>query len=188
MDLRHNWVAGAARVGVLEMRQSKLLRRAVVALTCLGLLNAQLVCAAGPAVGKVVVRDVALQSSGVLHGQLLDAQGAPQAGAEVTAIQAGKTVAVARTDRAGRFLLADLSGGVYELRAPAASGVYRLWAPRTAPPAAQDGVLLVSSNDVVRGFGGPGEGWGFLANPLVLAGIVAAAIAIPLALDDDDAS
>lgn len=35
-----------------------------------------------------------------------------------------------------------------------------------------------------------GSGLGFLANPLVLAGIVAAAIAIPLAhaSDDDDAS
>jgi hypothetical protein len=29
---------------------------------------------------------------------------------------------------------------------------------------------------------------GFLSSPWVLAGIVAAAIAIPLALDDDDAS
>ena len=40
------------------------------------------------------------------------------------------------------------------------------------------------------GRGGSGSGLGFLSNPLVLAGIVAAAIAIPLAVsnDDDDAS
>jgi len=38
--------------------------------------------------------------------------------------------------------------------------------------------------------GGEPGGLGFLSNPLVLAGIVAAAIAIPLAIanDDDDAS
>ena len=175
---------------VEEMKMSKLVRGTVVALTCFGLLNAQLVCAAGPAIAKAAVRDVALQSPGVLHGQLVNAQGAPQAGAEVAAVQEGNAVAVARTDQAGRFMLANLSGGVYELRTQTASGVYRLWAPRTAPPAAQDGVLMVSGENVVRGFGGQNGGLGFLANPLVLAGIVAAAIAIPLAIanDDDDAS
>jgi hypothetical protein len=67
--------------------------------------------------------------------------------------------------------------------------VYRLWAEQTAPPAANDGVLVVHGDDAVRGNScNPCGGGllGVLANPWVLAAIVAAAIAIPLALDDDD--
>ena len=45
---------------------------------------------------------------------------------------------------------------------------------------------MVKGQNVVRGANAPILA--FLANPWVLAGIVAAAIAIPLALDDDDAS
>lgn len=170
------------------MRISRTVRAAVVAMTCFGFLSADVARAAGPAIAKV--RDVALQSAGVLHGQVVDAQGVPQAQAEVVAVQNGKTLAVAQTDAAGHFALADMSGGVYELQTASNTDVYRLWAPRTAPPAAQDSVLLVSDQNVVLGQQGAGSSLGWLANPWVLAGIVAAAIAIPLALanDDDDAS
>lgn len=166
------------------MKIPKILRGTVVMVTCLGLLNAQVVCASGPAMANAGVRDVALRAAGTLEGQVVDVQGAPQAGAPVTALQEGRAVAATRTDQAGRFVLANLSGGVYELRAPSASGVYRVWAPRTAPPAAQQDVLLVSGTGVARGnLGGIGPwGWAFIG----LA--VAAAVAIPLALDDDDAS
>ena len=47
--------------------------------------------------------------------------------------------------------------------------------------------MLVSGNEVVP-HGRNRPVLGFLTNPWVLAGIVAAAIALPLALDDDDAS
>ena len=172
------------------MKVSKMIRVCIVALTCFGFLSADLARAAGPAVVKV--RDVALQSAGVLKGQVVNQQGAPQTGTQVAAVQNGQTLAVANTDQAGRFEMANLSGGVYELRTAANSEVYRFWAPRTAPPVAQDGVLLVSDSNVALGQHGYGNGGalGFLANPWVLAGIVAAAIAIPLAVasDDDDAS
>ena len=89
-----------------------------------------------------------------------------------------------------------MSGGVYDLRRQHSSGVYRLWAPRTAPPAAEKGVLLVTGDGVQLGQKGycdakrSEQHFGFLANPWVLAGIVAAAIAIPLAVasNDDDNS
>ena len=102
-----------------------------------------------------------------------------------------KTVAFAQTDQAGQFALANMSGGVYELQTPASSGVYRLWAPRTAPPAAEEGVLLVTGDGVQLGQKGycdekSPSAFGFLANPWVLAGIVAAAIAIPLAVSSND--
>jgi len=163
------------------------MRAIVVAMTCFGFLSADVARAAGPALAQV--RDVALQSAGVLQGQVVDAQGAPQAKAQVAAVQNGKAVAVAQTDAAGRFTLASMSGGVYELQTASNTDVYRLWAPRTAPPAAQDSVLLVNDQNVVLGQHQQGA-LGWLANPWVLAGIVAAAIAIPLAVanDDDDAS
>ena len=169
------------------MRISRTVRAIVVAMTCFGFLSADVARAAGPAIAKV--RDVALQSAGVLHGQVVDAQGAPQAQAQVAAVQNGKTLSVAQTDAAGRFTLANMSGGVYELQTASNTDVYRLWAPRTAPPAAQDSVLLVNDQNVVLGQHQQGA-LGWLANPWVLAGIVAAAIAIPLAVanDDDDAS
>jgi hypothetical protein len=47
---------------------------------------------------------------------------------------------------------------------------------------------VLPNTNVVRGQFGGGGMLGWLANPWVLAAVVAAAIAIPLALDDDDAS
>jgi hypothetical protein len=172
-----------------NMKVSKLMHGCIVALTCFGFLSADLARAAGPAVAKI--RDVALQSAGVLQGQVVDQQGVPQAGKQVAAVQSGKAISVAKTDEAGRFTMASLPGGVYELQTASNSEVCRLWAPRTAPPAAQDRVLLVSNSNVVLGQHGGGGALGWLANPWVLGGIVAAAIAIPLAVasnDDDDAS
>ena len=55
------------------MRISRTVRTIVVAMTCFGFLSADVARAAGPAIAKV--RDVALQSAGVLHGQVVDAQG-----------------------------------------------------------------------------------------------------------------
>jgi hypothetical protein len=160
------------------MKLARLIRGTVVTMTCLSMLTVQFAQAAQP-----VVRDVALRSSGVLQGQVLDTQGAPQAGLQVTLAQHGKAIAVANTGIDGRFQMANLSAGVYEMQTPMGSNVYRLWAPRTAPPSAQDGVLIVAGEEYARGQHGC---LGLLANPWVLAAIVAAAIAIPLAIDDND--
>jgi hypothetical protein len=134
-----------------------------------------------------LVTDVALGQGGALTGKIVDRQGASQANAEVRVIQQGQVVATAQTDARGEFHVADLRGGVYQIETAQGSGVYRLWATQTAPPSANDGVLVVHDDAVSRSQnGGPGGLLGVLANPWVLAAIVAAAIAIPLALDDDD--
>jgi hypothetical protein len=125
-----------------------------------------------------------------------------QGRAQVAVVHQGEPLTVTETDREGRFAVTGLKPGVYELHLAQGGGAYRVWAPRTAPPAAEQGVLLVQDSRVVRGLGGDvgkdggkgGKGglgggyFGWLANPWVLGGLVAAAIAIPLALDDDDAS
>lgn len=56
-------------------------------------------------------------------------------------------------------------------------GVYRLWAPETAPPAAGKGALIVADATTVRGQSRMGQ---FLRSPLVIAGIVTVAVAVPV--------
>lgn len=167
------------------------LKTLVVALSCCGLLGGQIAQAANR------IGDVALQPGGLLHGQVLDEQGVAQPHARVTVVHSGEPVAATKTDEQGRFVMSGLSGGVHEIHTGSSGGVYRLWAPQTAPPSAKDAMLIVTGDNIVRSIGGGpapispapgGGGWlsglGWLANPWVLAAIVAAAIAIPLAIDD----
>jgi hypothetical protein len=169
------------------MKSFRIIQGAAVALACMGMFVGQLARAAQP-----LVTDVALARGGVLAGKIVDRQGAPQAGQTIRVIHQGQVIGTAQTDTRGEFAIADLRGGVYQVETEQGAGVYRLWADQTAPPAANDGVLVVHGDDAVRGnacnpCGSGGGGLlGVLANPWVLAAIVAAAIAIPLALDDDD--
>ena len=134
------------------------------------------------------VRDVALQEGGLLTGQVLDGAGAPVAATPVAVVDQDRAVATALTGEDGRFAIRGVKAGVYQVATAKGVTVCRLWAPRTAPPSAQADALVVNGDTVVRGGVGGGGVIGFLSNPWVLAGIVAAAIAVPLALDDDDAS
>lgn len=123
----------------------RIVRRTLVAVFgCLAM--AQSAWAQGPA-----IPDVALQEGGVLNGQLLDQAGKPKAATPVVVAQKGKVVVIAKTDKQGRFSIRGMRGGVYELANEHGNGVYRLWAPETAPPAAKTGVLMVVNESVVRG-------------------------------------
>jgi hypothetical protein len=143
--------------------------------------EAQMVSMTGP-----IVRDIALGPGGVMKGQVVDAQGTPCVNAPVRLIKSGagaEVVVPCQTDADGRFQVAGLSGGLYRVETTAGTMVYRAWAPNTAPPSAIAEALVVEG-EAVRGN---------LSNitPLgwALIGLgIAAAIAIPLALDDDDAS
>lgn len=105
------------------------------------------------AADKPQVSDVALRDGGILVGQVVDKNGAPQANAEVLVVQNGKAVAVDRTDKNGQFSAKGLRGGVYHIATKNANGIYRAWAPRTAPPVAKQGVTLISGEMVLRGQG-----------------------------------
>jgi hypothetical protein len=140
------------------------------------------------------VVDVALRPGGILVGQVVDPQGASQAGKLVSIQYANFEVARTTTDANGVFAVRGLRGGQYQLMTDEGISVCRLWAPETAPPAAQPAALVVSGGEVVRGQWGwmPGTGrlhqWaGWVrAHPFITAGAVAGAIAIPVALADDD--
>jgi hypothetical protein len=176
------------------MKPMRILRGGLVVLASFGMLFPQVACGIGPvdsgqalAYSSTAIRDIALQENGLLKGQVLDTQGAPVTGVPVAVVQQGKVIAATKTDATGHFAITGLKGGVFQVVTAQGGAAYRLWAPRTAPPAAQADALIVNGDTVVRGGMG---GAGFLSNPWVLGGIVAAAIAIPLAMDDgdDDAS
>jgi hypothetical protein len=191
------------------------------AAACLGLLISPTATAA-PASQAAAVIDVALADGGVLAGQAVNAQGAPLAATPVSIRAERREVLQAVTNERGEFSAHGLKGGVYEVVVAEHRGVYRLWAPRTAPPSANRGVMAVSGN-IVRaqyappspaavlqtpipgyietipyapaGPNGPGpmkKSLHWMKNhPWITAGVVATAIAVPVAVsesDDDPAS
>ena len=138
----------------------------------------------------VAPQDVALADGGVLIGQVVDTAGKPQAMTPVSLSTGGKEIARVTTDAKGEFRVASLKGGVYQVSTKGNSSVYRFWAPQTAPPSSLSGLNMVSGDSVVRGQmgGGPlaSAGQWIAEHPIITAGAIATAIAVPLALDDDD--
>jgi Carboxypeptidase regulatory-like domain len=146
--------------------------------------------AAVPARQAPVVVDVSLANGGVLTGQVVDAQGQPLAGTPVAVRSAQGMVTWGTTDRGGRFQLAGLGGGLYEVSAAQRSGAFRLWANNSSPPSAVKQVMLVAGEPVARGqhptdfgnrqggnyFGGLGAFWGGVIILGSLGGIVAGGI------------
>ena len=94
--------------------------------------------------------DVSLHENGELRGQVLDQQGRPLALTKVAILQRQELVGYAKTDITGRFVVRNLQPGVYQIQSAAGIKSVRLWAPRTAPPAAQQAVLLVSEGPATR--------------------------------------
>jgi len=149
-----------------------------------------------------MAKDVALRPGGVLVGQVTDQQGAVRAGTPVSIWQNEREVVTTATDANGIFAAQGLRGGQYQVLTPQGQALYRLWAPETAPPAATDSVVVVTGQDLVRGqwaptvgtpswaagYGGRWLDW-VRSHPYITAGVVAAAIAAPIAVaatDDDD--
>ncbi|MDC0935326.1 carboxypeptidase-like regulatory domain-containing protein [Pirellulales bacterium] len=146
--------------------------------------------------------DVALDGQRGFSGQVLNVEGRPVAGTTVTLYQ-GKQQWQTITDADGQYRVADLQGGAYVARVGDQLKQVRAWAPNTAPPGANRGLLMIDGNQLIRGqaycgnpvacgspvaagFAGMKEA---LSHPLVIGGIIAAAIAIPIAIhnsNDDD--
>jgi len=139
------------------------------------------------------IRDVELGQGGLLVGRLLDANGQPLREANVAILSGGKPLASMRTGADGVFAVSKLRGGVHEITTADNVQVCRLWAPGTAPPRAPKSIDVVSDGEVVRGQYGPPPGNRFVrkakvwaTNPFIVGGVVAAAVAIPVALSDND--
>ena len=179
------------------MKRLGLLKAAAAGMACLGmLLPAPVLRAAdttdsapaGPQQAPTAI-DVALGEGGTLRGQIVDAQGNAVPQAAVSLRQADREVAATVANSSGGFHLTGLRGGTYRIVAGGADGIYRLWAPQTAPPAARRAALVVAGGPQVLGQFGAGAASGaqgplghWLSNPWIVAGLVTAAIAIPVGI------
>jgi hypothetical protein len=141
----------------------------------------------------LAVSDIMLAQGGLLTGQVLDEQMCPMAGADVAVSANGRTVAATVTDDHGSFAVAGLRGGFHQITTARAVQNCRLWPAGTAPPRATYEVRLVEGTGVVRGqwcapsmvnrFVRSAKVWA--TNPFVVGGVIAAAVAIPVALHND---
>jgi hypothetical protein len=200
------------------MKRMGVLKAAAVVLACAGMLLpvpvVQAASAAADADSKKQAEgtlpeivDVALYDGGTLRGQVVDLQGQPVARTTVSVRQLDREIATAVSNEVGYFRMTGLRGGMYGIAAGEAVGACRLWAPKTAPPSAQPGALVVVGDQQVLGQGPYGgfqcspngcrpvrcyspmsrlKYW--LANPLVIAGIVATAVTIPVVLHNSKPS
>lgn len=146
--------------------------------------------------------DVVLAPGGVLRGQVQSGQAAPCGAMELVLMQVGKESARTTTDQNGMFQLSGVRGGAYAVTAGGATMDVRLWAEGTAPPAARDSLMVIArgevpqgqgsdglqgqGSDVTRGQGPGGTFWRTVTNPWVSAGLIGAAIAVPIALNNND--
>jgi hypothetical protein len=169
-------------------------RRAALTLAGAGLLAPQsILMAAGPvgsttvpAIQSASIRDVSLTQAGSLRGQVVDSQGVALASTTVKVQSAGREIASTTTNEQGEFTFNDLRGGNYTINAGDSTGVYRVWTANAAPPAAKQGLLLVSRRQTARGQGiaGMGSRTGIIVLGAA-AGIVTAGVT---ANNDNDSS
>ncbi|MCA9208217.1 MAG: carboxypeptidase regulatory-like domain-containing protein [Planctomycetales bacterium] len=131
-----------------------------------------------------VAIDIELDAAGRLVGQAIDGQGRLLVAERVVVSQAGQEIASTVTDDQGRFAIEGMLGGLYQVATAQGGAMCRVWMANTAPPVAKPHLLLAAGTDVERGQRPVTD----LLHPVLIGLIIAAAIAIPIALHDDDAS
>ena len=149
------------------MKLGRRLRAVLVSLLCIGsALPARPALAVEPTAAVAgqrehntdpSIRDLALGPGGLLQGTVVDQQGQPLPGTVVVLQRPDMRQLLIRADRDGRFALTGLRGGVYQLVAGKGKYVCRLWSPGTAPPNANDQLLVILGMDVHRGRSAAGQ-------------------------------
>jgi hypothetical protein len=167
------------------MKIGRMARAALVSLATVGLCLPQLCFAAPPAPPAPAVSDIALADGGTLHGRVVDLQGSGRAGVDISIRAQDREVARTKTTAEGQFAVPGLRGGVYQVAAGQNQGVYHFWATNTAPPSARQDVIVYTQYDNGSGAPAPEKpgvlNW-ILNHPIITAGIIATAIAVPIAL------
>lgn len=137
------------------MTRLRSLRFAMVVTAGLGVAAPQCVLQAGekPAAAKKAapkVADVTLTKSSALNGAVVSEAGKPVDGALVVLTKEGKPVAKTTTNAEGKFALASVKSGSYELKAGPTTRLVRLWNSDVAPPASAEKATLVMDSTTVR--------------------------------------
>ncbi len=170
-----------------RMKGATLIQRVAVSLAVIGFCFPQLALAATlPSTQTPLITDVELREGGVLLGQVVTPENAAMADTDVSLSSGDQLIAAAKTDNNGYFAFAGLGNGVYQLAAAEGHAAFRVWTPGTAPPAAQPGALVVAGSGTVRAQGLARGFRNLMSRPLIVAGIIAAAIAIPVAIHNAD--
>ncbi len=149
--------------------------------------------------------DVSLDGQHQLVGRVLDQQGTALGGTTVHVRRDQKPITSVQTDDEGVFRTGALTGGVYQIAVAGRMLELRVWRGTAAPPrAVKTATVVVGPTVRAQGCSNPsctvancdgscGGGGrlrngplGFMFHPLIIGAAIAAAIAIPLALDDDD--
>ncbi|HUT91814.1 MAG TPA: carboxypeptidase-like regulatory domain-containing protein [Thermoguttaceae bacterium] len=165
------------------MRRTVAIQRAALWLAVVGFCVPQAAIAGVPSAKKApVIVDVALRDGGVLVGQVLHVQGSPLTDVPVVLRSGDRQLGVSKTDEAGLFAFRGVRSGVYQVVAAERQGTYRLWPQKTAPPSAKPGALIVVGKDTVRGQRAARTFRNLMANPWVVGGIIATAVAVPVAI------
>jgi hypothetical protein len=94
--------------------------------------------------------DVKLSQNGALAGAVVSETGKPVDGAMVVLTKEGKPVAKTTTNGQGKFALASVKSGSYELRAGHTTRLVRLWNSDVAPPASAEKATVVMDSTTVR--------------------------------------
>ena len=124
-------------------------QRLLLTLAVLGLLlpSPQTILAAQLQAGaekqEAVLIDLALGENGVLRGQFLNANGQAVANSTVHLHDGQNLLAAKKTDEEGNFEFENVHGGIYAVFNEQSFAGVRAWAPKTAPPSASSGILLV---------------------------------------------
>ena len=107
--------------------------------------------AANP-VSKIDVVDVALQGQNELHGRIVNHEGEGISGS-IVVLTDSQNVPLVRTvaDEDGRFAFAQVPAGPAMLYTEQSQTALRTWAANTAPPIAQQEVVLSENGPTVRG-------------------------------------
>lgn len=158
--------------------------------------------------GRNLVSDVAIARGGRLHGRIVDSEGTACQARRLLLRKDGRAVAECISGDQGQFVVEGLSGGTYQVESSSSGGVYRVWAPGTAPPCAKPEIILIEG-PVIRGqytaarVRGARPYWNAampryerlgctvlrsLSHPWIVMPVVTSAVAIPLALTNDNPS
>ena len=123
-----------------------------------------------------LMQDVKLQPDGILKARIVDLQGNPVVGEQVSVMFLDKEVAAVVSNEDGFATVSGMRPGLHAIVTPAGTTAVRLWNADTAPPTASSVPAIVSDAEVVRGQ--------FGAFNLPMAVVLAAAVAgIVIGLD-----
>ncbi|MEJ7593568.1 MAG: carboxypeptidase-like regulatory domain-containing protein [Planctomycetaceae bacterium] len=98
-----------------------------------------------------VMQDVKLATGGILTARIVDPQGNPVVGEQVSVMFQGKEIASVVSDPDGVAAVSGLRPGLHAIVTPTGTIACRLWNADTAPPTATAVPAIVSDSEIIRG-------------------------------------